>query len=441
MSTAKTLRSLVLGGLLASALAACGGSGSDPVASSGGSSGGAAAAFLLPTPSADAFYAQPSTMPDAPPGTILNSRAVSYAPALSVPLPNQAWQLQYISQDSKGKPIAAIATVVKPLLPALSQPAPLVSFQFAEDSLGLKCSPSQTLQGGTANTVSQAETLEYIAGLETQGWTMVFPDHEGPYSEYAAGALAGHITLDGIRAAKNFAALGLNSATPVGLWGYSGGALATAWAATLQPTYAPELNLAAVASGGTPADVISAAKAFDGQGTYGAIANLLFSLGLSAVIGVDRAYPDMVPPAEFNARGLAAVATLRDTCQGNPTDGSLPPSGHFSDYVDTGGSDVFSTPGVLETAPKITLPQPGRTPTAKSIFVYHSIIDELIPIAGTDAMVQTWCGGGSHVGYYRALEGEHIGLDATMAPFALAYFISVFNGLAPVYPPGAVSCN
>ncbi|WP_374710713.1 lipase family protein [Rhodococcus sp. USK10] len=37
-----------------------------------------------------------------------------------------------------------------------------------------------------------------------QGWAVVLPDHQGPNAAYAAGPLAGRITLDGIRAAENF---------------------------------------------------------------------------------------------------------------------------------------------------------------------------------------------------------------------------------------------
>jgi hypothetical protein len=36
--------------------------------------------------------------------------------------------------------------------------------------------------------------------------------------------------------------------------GYSGGAIATGWAAQLQPTYAPELAFVGAVAGGTPAD-------------------------------------------------------------------------------------------------------------------------------------------------------------------------------------------
>ena len=53
----------------------------------------------------------------------------------------------------------------------------------------------------------------------------------------------GYFTLDGIRAALGAERLGLSPSAPVALWGYSGGGLATAWAAELCADYAPELDI------------------------------------------------------------------------------------------------------------------------------------------------------------------------------------------------------
>jgi hypothetical protein len=90
-------------------------------------------------------------------------------------------------------------------------------------------------------------------------------DYQGPDDAYGAGRMAGHAVLDGIRAAERLGSTGLaGSATPVGMWGYSGGGLATGWAAELQPSYAPELQVRGVASGGTPADLKAAAATIDG---------------------------------------------------------------------------------------------------------------------------------------------------------------------------------
>lgn len=425
-----------LGGLLlALSLAACGGGGSEGV---GGGAAEAGAALIkrvpfAPTPDPDPFYDQPEPFPvNAAPGTILNSRKITFRPGLSIPMANAAWQLQYVTRDAQGRPIAAITTVVKPLIPAIlfGGKKPVVSYQFAYDSLGAQCTPSRTISGGTANANNQLETLSYILGLTAEGWTMVMPDYEGPYSAYGAGQFSGQATLDSIRAALAFGELGLERDSPVAMWGYSGGALATAWAAALHPEYAPELNIVGAASGGTPADVFSVVQAAEN----GPFFNLIFS----AVVGTNRAYPELIPEAIISDAGRAAIENLRDACVGGGL--GIGGSASLADYTTV--PDPFSSPGALAVKPKVTLPQPGRTPVI-DMFIYHEIFDELIPIAGTDKLVEQWCAEGAHIRYLRALGGEHIAGVVTGAPQALLYITSRFAGgaLDPLATLGSTRCN
>ncbi|MGH8456158.1 MAG: lipase family protein, partial [Stenotrophobium sp.] len=162
-----------------------------------------------------------------------------------------------------------------------------------------------------------------------------------------------------------------------------------------------------------------------------------FNLILSAVEGVNRAYPQFVTPL-LNAKGRAAFESLKDGCLGATSDGSSAPTGHIADYTNT--ADPFDALSIKDNAPLITLPLAGHAPVTP-VYVYHSQLDELVPIAGADAMVQGWCAAGSHVDYYRGVSGEHISFDVTAAPTALAYLASRFNGLPTVTPPGTTTCN
>lgn len=378
-----------------------------------------------PTPETDPFYAQPDPMPDVAPGTLLKSRAITLAPIAGAPLPNPAWHLQYMTRDVNDRPLAAVTTVVQPLTPPVVGPAPLVSYQFAYNSLGNQCTPSKTLAGGTDNGNVQGETLAWLPGLTAQGWTMNFPDFEGPYNAYGAGKLAGQAVLDSIRAALSFEPLGLNEQTPIGLWGYSGGALATSWAASLHPAYAPELEIVGAASGGTPADVFGVVQAAENSPFFGLI--------FTAIVGTNRAYPELIPDHILNDAGRAAVESVKDACVG---DGG--PSGELADYTTV--ANPYDTPGALSVWPKVTLPQAGRTPVI-DMYLYHEILDELVPIAGTDALVAAWCADGAHVSYQRSLTGEHVAGVASGAPLAIAYLVSRLTG-APVtvVPPTAQVC-
>ncbi|TXH04181.1 MAG: hypothetical protein E6R07_09595 [Nevskiaceae bacterium] len=412
--------------LMCLALCACGGTSTAPV------NVGALTLPYPPTPDRDAFYAQPDPMPHLPPGSILKSRAISFTPTHGIALPNPAWQIQYVSTDVNGRPQAVVATVVKPLTPALASPTPLLAYQMAYDSLGSACAPSHTLNADNHNGSNELEAAFYLQALLTQGWPIVFPDYEGPYSEYGAGVQAGRATLDAIRAALQFEPLGLTPESPVAMWGYSGGALASAWAASLQKGYAPELNIVAIASGGTPTNSFNIVK--QAQNTS------YFNLVASAVIGTNRAYPELIPPGFLTPQGEKWAEAIRDGCNGGTTDGSAPPFTEFAPYTTV--SDPFDTPGARSVAAKTLLPQPGMTPIA-DIYIYHAIKDQLLPIADTDTMVSTWCANGAHVSYYRDSVGQdHVSEFAAGADLALAYLVSRMNhSPMTVLPPGAQVCN
>lgn len=417
--------------LLACMLNACGGSEHASPASPGSDDSAGRTMLFPPTPDPDPFYAQPSPMPDVPPGTILSSRAAQFAP-LGVPLPNPAWQLQYMAQDMHGRPQAAIATVVKPLLPALTGSTPLVSLQFAVNSPGLKCAPSHQVTGSRANSNSQLEALDYLPQPLLLGWTLIFPDHLGPTSSVGVGRIAAPIVLNGIRAALAFAPLGLADDTPIGMMGYSGGGLATTWSAALQPELAPELDIVGVAVGGLPANLEVTAKAFDGD-------PMVFPLMFGAIVSINRVFPQLVPLDLLNAEGLRLAEAVKDGCLGRTTDGSSGPSGHLADYTTV--ADPYTTPGAREVLPQLNLPQPGEVPTAE-IYFYHQILDQLAPIAEMEKVAAAWCAEGARVHVFGDLTGEHLAGAATAVPSQYLYLLSRFaDAPLPVLPPGTASCN
>ena len=65
----------------------------------------------------------------------------------------------------------------------------------------------------------------------------------------------GYHVLDGLRAALSTERLGLSPTAPIGLWGYSGGGLASAWAAEMSGSYAPELNIVGAVLGSPVGDL------------------------------------------------------------------------------------------------------------------------------------------------------------------------------------------
>jgi hypothetical protein len=359
-------------------------------------------------PDADPFYAAPKNLKRAKPGAILDSRETVIS-AQGSQLPNDAWQLLYRTTDSKGKPVAAVTTIVLPIAPApVDGRLPLVSYQTAEDSLGTQCAPSYTLRTGTER---EAPLIQQALG---RGWAVVAPDHEGPESQYGAGRMAGHAVLDSIRAAQRFRPAGLGARrTSVGIWGYSGGGLATAWAAELAPGYAPNLEIAGVAGGGVPPDIEAVARQIDG----GPFAGILFG----AAQGIERAYPGMRVREFLNAEGRALYDRISDMCVTE-----LSREGQFKRVADLSTvPDPLALPRIQRVLARNHLG--GATPTAP-LYIYHAIVDELIPIADVDELVAEYCAEGVAVQYHRDPASEHVSLVATGALPALAYLADRFAG-------------
>ncbi|WP_245717198.1 lipase family protein [Nocardia jejuensis] len=255
------------------------------------------AGAVYPIPEQDGFYFAPGNLAAAAPGDVLNSRIV---PAHQFPGAT-VWQLLFRSTDSQGGPIAAVTTLISPGPGA----RPLVSYQPFVNSLGVQCAPSHTLFNGG---VKEAAAFPLMLA---RGWAISVPDHLGPSSAYGAARLGGQITLDGVRAVKRFAPAGLADG-PVGLAGYSGGAMSTGFAAALAPSYAPELPIVGVAQGGVPVNPGKIAI------QAGDTPQALFGLGFAVGVGLQREYPAQLPldqaltPAGFALRDRIANSCVDD---------------------------------------------------------------------------------------------------------------------------------
>ena len=389
----------------------------------------AAGAEDIPRPDADPFYAAPAGLESQAPGSVLRSREVTIT-FQGTPLPAKAWQVLYRSNDSKERPIAAIATVLVPLTPYPGR-RPLVSYQAAIDSLGSHCNPSYTLRTGT-----QRELIAIVPMLAA-GWGVVVPDFEGPRNAYAAGPVAAHTVLDGIRAAKRFAPAGLTAPdTPVALWGYSGGGQASAWAAERQPAYAPELDIDAVAAGGVPPDVEQVARQIDGGPFFGVY--------LAASVGLSREFPELDLDSLLNEEGKALKEKVGTQCANELVLGY--PNRRMSELTTV--PDPLVLPRVREV---IAANRLGKATPRAPLFIYHSTVDQLIPVAGVDALVAKYCSDGAILHYQRDVAGEHIGYAFTGGTLAYNYLAARFAGVPaprncsvaggpPTTPPAAEEC-
>ncbi len=271
----------------------------------------ALAAFMAPaaqatlSPSEDPFYRYEGGRPlsGIAPGTVLKTRTLSYHVA-GVPLPVTAVQLLYRSTGAVGQPTVNVTSV---LLPPLRIGTPVaLSYQSFYDSLNNQDEPSYAISGGISlgGLIPDVESA-IVAPALLAGETVVVPDTEGESADFAAGPEYGTNTLDSLRAALASPATGLAGARKVGLIGYSGGAIATEWAAEEAPSYAPELDakIVGVAFGGTLVDPAHNLRYVEGSTVWAGVIPM-------ALIGIGRAYGiDLTP--YLSEYGLALYEKLQ----------------------------------------------------------------------------------------------------------------------------------
>ncbi len=380
----------------------------------------AAPSAAIPRPDVDPFYAAPADLADYPAGAITRSRPIAL---LGLPLPVSAWQVQYRTNDAGGTPTPGMATMLVPQFPWLGPgDRPLLSYQVPEDSLGTQCAPSYALRGGwELSGITTFIDTPFMADALRRGWALVVSDYQGPGSRFIDGVNSGHGVLDGIRAARAFAPGGVGPASPVGAYGYSGGAFATLWAAQLQPGYAPDVRFAGIAAGGVPADWPAIARGVDGGVQAG--------LALLIVLSIARDHPGSGVADLLNERGRTMLAE----------DGSACGSDLVLKYTDARVDDFSIEPNLLSHPAfraATDAQELGASAPQAPAYLYHSTTDDVIPFAGFTALVERYCALGADITYtYSTLPGHN--------PTAIVEWFGAMNYLGDRFAgvPVAAGCH
>jgi hypothetical protein len=357
-------------------------------------------------PGDDPFYRAPDKLEAFRPGEVLESRPVQVRGVRHV-IEADAWHVKFRSTDGQGAPSWGVATVMIPQRPFAGPVRPLLSYQCAIDALGAAADPSYTLRHG-----DQLE-LPFIALALRRGWAVVTTDFNGPQHAFGAYPLVSRSVLDGIRAALGFEPAGFDAATPIGLWGYSGGALATLFAVELQAEYAPELNLVGAAGGGAGVDITSSPQMFEDG-------NLLSGIPFGAVIGISRGSPDVDVHSVLTPQGHAMVAAAAEM-----TMEQLVASFAFvrwSDYLTV--PNVLDIPGMRANFERDGV-LGGATPMIP-LHLYHAVHDKYPAIADVDKLVEKYRREGVDVTYRRFPFGGHMTAVFTGVPGSLRFLSERF---------------
>jgi hypothetical protein len=239
------------------------------------------------------------------PGAVLKTRTIAWH-VVSIPLPVTVVQLLYRTTNAQGQADTNVTSVLLPpggILPSTR----LIGYGSYYDSLNPEDEPSVTFAGAAYSSGTELTTIETtdIAPLLLAGDTVSVADTEGQTADFAAGPEYGYTTLDGIRAALNSTATNLSSSAKVALIGYSGGAIATSWAAQEAPSYAPDVEsrLVGASMGGLLVDPDHNLHYVEGSSTWAGVMPM-------AIVGIARAY-GISFSQYLSANGNAVVAATQ----------------------------------------------------------------------------------------------------------------------------------
>ena len=256
-----------------------------------------------------------------------------------------------------------------------------------------------------------------VAAAIAEGWAVSVPDHEGTDGIWGTPHEPGYRVLDGIRAALGYERVGLSPDAPVGLWGYSGGGLATAWAAEECGEYAPELNIVGAVLGSPVGDLGHTFRRLNGT----------FYSGLPATVvaALSHVYPDLDRVIQRHAtdEGKALLARLERMTTAHAV---LRLAGmDMGDLVDCPLEDLLDTPEVQHVFDEIKL---GTEAPSPPVLIVQAVHDRVVSVDDIDMLADWYSAGGANVTYHRDLFSEHMLLHPMSAPMALRWLIDRFEG-------------
>jgi alpha-beta hydrolase superfamily lysophospholipase len=367
-------------------------------------------------PSDDPFYQPPPGYQHAAPGTVLRSRDVELALLGLIPQRITATQLLYRTMDLNGKPEAAATTVIVPSERAPGQVCPLLSYQCAIDAMTSRCFPSYALRrrAKALGSISQLELFLIIAAV-AEGWAVSVPDHEGLQGMWGAPFEPGYRVLDGIRAAQSSERVALSPEAPVALWGYSGGGLASAWAAEMCGDYAPELDIVGAVLGSPVGDLGNTFRRLNG--------GLFAGLPALVVAALAHTYPelDRVIKEHANDDGRALLEQLEKM---TTAEAVVRMAGKdMGDFLDEPLEATLSRPEVSRVFDSIKLGAAVPTPP---VLIVQAVHDYVIDVHDIDALADAYSAGGADVTYHRDAFNEHMLLHPLSAPMALRWLTDRF---------------
>ncbi|WFR74290.1 lipase family protein [Prescottella defluvii] len=344
------------------------------------------------------FYAPPAELPAAA-GDIVRTEPLpvfATLPESDGSWPAAAQLVMYTSRLQDGTPTAVTGTFIDSTHPWRGTgPRPTVVIAPGTSGQGDQCAMSRAfstgLNAGTDPLFLSANQEAPSAGVWSALGARVFvTDYIGlgtpGIHTYVNRVEEAHAVLDAARAANT---LGGGAATPIALWGYSQGGGATAAAAELAASYAPELNIKGAWAGGPTADLEQVLAQIDGNLIGGAIG--------SAINGFVARYPELESTLQerMTPEGRATLDAIGNECIADII--TKRPFLKTRDYTRDGASLLDNLRTVPEAMRVLEAQRIGTIPPRFPVLVTSGRNDDTVPYGQARQMAVDWCERGANV--------------------------------------------
>jgi dienelactone hydrolase len=344
------------------------------------------------------FYQPPADLPSDN-GALIRTQSVKLGVNIQTPA-GYATRIMYKSTDTNGTPVAVTGTYIEPKKAWNGAgPRPLITYAEGTQGQGDGCAPSiglQTAIGSAAGASNIGYEVPNIANLVNHGWAVVVTDYIGLGTDdrihtYVNRVDEGHAVLDAARAALKVSGASVTAESPVGAYGYSQGGGASASAAELQPTYAPDVNLKAAYAGAPPADLTSVMQKADGTTLTGVIGY--------AVNGFLATYPQLqsVLDANTNAAGKAALKKIAGQCIGDSIASFA--FQKTSKWTTSGKSIAQVVAGLPDVQAIVDAQKIGKIKPQVPVEIVTGTKDDIVTHSQVKQLATNWCALGANVTY------------------------------------------
>ncbi|KAH8159491.1 hypothetical protein CIB48_g8755 [Xylaria polymorpha] len=383
-------------------------------------------------PSQDPWYTAPAGFESTAPGTILRIRP-DPSNITTVVSAAAAYNILFRTTDTRYRPSWAVTTLLLPKSPveaknngtkACGGKAALLSYQIPYNTADVDGSPSYLLSTVLAEEFGDIPAYtDAIFEALGRGWYVNVPDFEGPLASFLAGPQEGHTVLDSVRAALSSDPFPSTlEETRYAMWGYSGGSIASTFAAELQVSYAQELDFAAAAIGGLVPNVTA---------VFSDPKSIVAGLAPAGLLGLTSQYPEarefllsqLKTEGPYNATGFLATLHL------NIDEEFLYYAGEdLSEYFVNGIDAVLAAPEMARVFGDNGYQGYHGIPQMP-VFAYKAINDDASAgIADSDEVISRYCGVGANILYHRNSIGGHTDELINGVPRAFEFLAAALDG-------------